>query len=112
MKELKQLMKDVVLHNIGIKVLSLIGALFVWLIIINIDDPYKTKVFQVPVETINESALQSVNKVFEITPAVLQCQGRWQTKRDRSFRFYRYSCNSRSFESVFGKCGKYRAITS
>ena len=44
MKELKQLMKDVVLHNIGIKVLSLIGALFVWLIIINIDDPYKTKV--------------------------------------------------------------------
>lgn len=67
MKELKQLMKDVVLHNIGIKVLSLIGALFVWLIIINIDDPYKTKVFQVPVETINESALQSVNKVFEIT---------------------------------------------
>ena len=86
MKELKQLMKDVVLHNIGIKVLSLIGALFVWLIIINIDDPYKTKVFQVPVETINESALQS--------------------------RFYRYSCNSRSFESVFGKCGKYRAITS
>ena len=33
MKELKQLMKDVVLHNIGIKVLSLIGALFVWLII-------------------------------------------------------------------------------
>ena len=32
MKELKQLMKDVVLHNIGIKVLSLIGALFVWLI--------------------------------------------------------------------------------
>ena len=29
MKELKQLMKDVVLHNIGIKVLSLIGALFV-----------------------------------------------------------------------------------
>ena len=27
MKELKQLMKDVVLHNIGIKVLSLIGCM-------------------------------------------------------------------------------------
>ena len=110
MKELKQLMKDVVLHNIGIKVLSLIGALFVWLIIINIDDPYKTKVFQVPVETINESALQSVNKVFEITSGSI-ANVKVGGKR-RSVRFYRYSCNSRSFESVFGKCGKYRAITS
>ena len=62
MKELKQLMKDVVLHNIGIKVLSLIGALFVWLIIINIDDPYKTKVFQVPVETINELSLIHISE--------------------------------------------------
>lgn len=67
MKELKSFLNNILTHNIGLKILSLIGAVIVWLVIINIDDPYKTKTFQVTVETINESALQSVNKVFEIT---------------------------------------------
>ncbi|MCH5266747.1 MAG: hypothetical protein J1E62_00270, partial [Lachnospiraceae bacterium] len=67
MKEMKTFFHNIITHNIGLKILSIIGAVFVWLIIINIDDPYKTKTFQVAVETINENALQSVNKVFEIT---------------------------------------------
>ena len=65
--ERKNFLHDVILHNFGIKILSLLGAVLVWMIIINIDDPYKTKTFQVKVETINEQALQSVNKVYEIT---------------------------------------------
>lgn len=63
----RSFLHDVILHNLGIKVLSLVGAALVWLIIVNIDDPLKTKTFHVRVETINESAIASVNKVFEIT---------------------------------------------
>lgn len=63
----KSFLHDVLFPNFGIKILSLIGAIIVWLVIINIDDPYKTKTFQVSVETINENAIESVNKVFEIT---------------------------------------------
>lgn len=66
-KKKKSFLHDFLLPNLGIKILSLMGAIVVWLMIINIDDPYKTKVFQVQVETINENALASVNKVFEIT---------------------------------------------
>lgn len=67
MKEMKAFFHDIIFHNVGIKFLSLLGAAIVWLTIINIDDPYKSKLFQVKVETINESAIQSVNKVYEIT---------------------------------------------
>lgn len=53
-------------HNTGIKICSMLLALIVWAVIINIDDPYKTRSFNVEVETINENALKSVNKVYEI----------------------------------------------
>lgn len=66
-KEKMSFLHNVVLPNLGIKILSLVGAALIWLVIININDPYRTKTFQVSVETINENALESVNKVFEIT---------------------------------------------
>jgi YbbR domain-containing protein len=53
-------------RNPGIMVLSLIVAIIVWMAIVNIEDPYKERTFTVPVETINEDALSSVNKVYEI----------------------------------------------
>lgn len=58
--------QNVLFHNLVIKLLSVFGALLVWLLITNIDDPYKAKTFLVPVELINEDALHSVNKVFEV----------------------------------------------
>ncbi len=54
-------------NNLSIKILSILGAVLVWLLIININDPYKTKNFLVQVSTINEEALTAVNKVYEIT---------------------------------------------
>ena len=62
----KEAVKEVLLNNIGIKLGSILVALIVWMIIINIDDPYKTRTFSVSVQTINEDALKSVNKVYEI----------------------------------------------
>lgn len=55
-----------ILNNLGIKIISILVAFIVWMVIINIEDPYKEKTFTVPVETINEDALVSVNKVYEV----------------------------------------------
>ena len=66
-------------NNAGIKLVSVIIAVIVWAVIINIDDPYKTRSFNVEVETINESALNSVNKVYEIiegSTAVVKVKGK------------------------------------
>ena len=41
-------------NNAGMKLISVIIAIIVWAVIINIDDPYKTRSFTVEVETINE----------------------------------------------------------
>ena len=49
-----------------LKIGSVFFALLIWMIIINIDDPYKIRTFSVNVETTHESALQSVNKVYEV----------------------------------------------
>lgn len=59
-------MRDKLAKNIGTKILSLVLAAIIWLVIVNIDDPYKVKTFDVPVEVINGDALVSVNKVYEI----------------------------------------------
>lgn len=61
-----ELYKKIFFNNLSIKLISIVGAVLVWLLIINIDDPYKTKTFLVRVETVNEEALHSVNKVYEI----------------------------------------------
>lgn len=61
-----ELFKKVFFNNLSIKLLSIVGAVLVWLLIVNIDDPYKTKTFLVRVETVNEEALHSAHKVYEI----------------------------------------------
>jgi len=58
--------KKIFFNNLSIKLISIVGAVLIWLLIINIDDPYKTKTFLVRVETVNEDALHSVHKVYEI----------------------------------------------
>ena len=66
-------------NNAGMKLISVIIAIIVWAVIINIDDPYKTRSFTVEVETINENALNSVNKVYEViegSTAVVKVKGK------------------------------------
>lgn len=53
-------------NNLAIKLLSLVFAVFVWLLITNVADPYKTKSFSVDVQMKNEDAISSAHKVFEI----------------------------------------------
>lgn len=60
-------MKEKLINNLGIKILSVCLALFLWIIIINVDDPVKTRVFtNVPVQILNENTLTSKNKAYDI----------------------------------------------
>ena len=53
----KDFIQKYVFNNIGIKLLALFSAIVVWVAIVNIEDPYKERTFNVEVETINEDAL-------------------------------------------------------
>lgn len=60
-------MKEKLINNLGIKILSVCLAAFLWVVIVNVDDPVKTREFtNVPVQVLNESALTSKEKAYNI----------------------------------------------
>lgn len=60
-------MKERLTKNLGIKLLSLVLAAIAWVVIMNLDDPMKVRQFSdIPVEVLNESEIQSLDKVYEI----------------------------------------------
>ena len=59
-------LKDLFTKNIGLKILSAIIAIVIWLVIVNIEDPEKSKVYTVPVTIENEDYLQKLGKVYEV----------------------------------------------
>ncbi len=60
-------MKEKLTRNIGLKVLSIILAAFLWLLITNVDDPITRVPFEnVKVKILNEDAITSQGKVYEV----------------------------------------------
>lgn len=60
-------MKNKITKNLWIKALSLCLAILFWIMVINIDDPVRTRQFtNVPVSVINEDAVSTLDKVYEI----------------------------------------------
>ena len=60
-------MKEKLINNLGIKILSICLAAFLWVVIINVDDPVKTRTFvNIPVQVLNENTLTSKTKTFDI----------------------------------------------
>lgn len=62
---LKKLIKRVT-NNIGIKLMAVLFAVILWLVVVNVDDPTKTKTFTTSVTVENENAITSMGKYFEI----------------------------------------------
>lgn len=59
--------KDKLLNNFGMKILSIILAIIIWLLVTNVDNPYTTKTFtDIPVSVINEDSLLKKNKTWDI----------------------------------------------
>ena len=60
-------MKKVLINNIGFKILSLIFAIALWIIVVNIDDPDVTRTFSgIPVTTLDENVITGNNQVYSI----------------------------------------------
>lgn len=60
-------MKEKLTRNIGLKILSLALAFLIWVVILNVDDPATTSTIKdVPVTRINENAIISRDKVYDV----------------------------------------------
>lgn len=60
-------MKEKLTRNIGLKILSILLALLLWIVIANIDDPFTTVTFRdVKVHILNEDAITSLDEVYDI----------------------------------------------
>ena len=60
-------MKERLTRNFGMKIISLIIAVFLWIIINGLTDPIMTEVIEnIPVKLVNEEAMDSVGKIFEV----------------------------------------------
>ena len=60
-------MKQKLMHNLNLKVLSVLFSIIIWIIVVNIDDPVKSVQFNdVPITVINDLTLKDRNLVYEI----------------------------------------------
>jgi len=60
-------MKQKLMHNLNLKVLAVLFSIIIWVIVVNIDDPVKSVQFNdVPIQVLNESALEDENLCYEI----------------------------------------------
>jgi len=60
-------MKERLTRNLGMKIISLIIAVVLWIIINGLTDPVTTTVVEdIPVRLVNEEAMESVGKIFEV----------------------------------------------
>lgn len=59
-------MKEKLTNNLGLKILSVFLAFFVWLAVVNISNPEVTKSQEVPLDILNESVLEAKNLTYEI----------------------------------------------
>lgn len=61
----KRLLK-IVSNNLGFKILALVLAVIIWLVIVNVEDPERSRVMTVPVSVENEEYLQEQGYSYEV----------------------------------------------
>lgn len=60
-------MKKWLTNNLGLKLISILVAMVLWLIVVNIDDPDKTRTFSnIEVRVLNQDAIEDSGKVYNI----------------------------------------------
>lgn len=61
-----QKIAKLITNNFGLKVLAVIVAVIFWLIIVNVEDPERTRVFTIPVTIENADYLEDMGKTYEV----------------------------------------------
>ena len=59
-------MKKMLTHNLGLKILAVVLAVFTWLIMVNASNPLMTDTQSIPVEVINEDVLKDAGLTYEL----------------------------------------------
>ena len=60
-------MKETLMSNLSLKILSAVAAILLWLVVVNVDDPVKTETYSgIRVSMVNEEAVTSKGKVYKI----------------------------------------------
>ena len=54
-------MKERLTNNLGLKILAVVLAIFMWLIMVNVSNPLMTETRTVAVEMVNENILEKSN---------------------------------------------------
>lgn len=61
------MVKEKIMNNFALKVLAVVVALLLWIVVVNLEDPYTTKNFRnITVQILNEEAIVSLDKVYEV----------------------------------------------
>ncbi len=60
-------MKERLINNLGLKILSIFLAFFVWLVVVNVSNPEVARTKEVPLEIENEQILLAANRTYELT---------------------------------------------
>lgn len=61
----KKIMK-LLTNNLGLKIVSILVAVIVWLVVVNMDNPDKTVSYTIPVKVIDDGSLAEMGKVYEV----------------------------------------------
>ncbi len=62
---MKEKLKRMLTNNLGLKILSVVLALFTWLIMVNVSNPMMTVTHTIPVEFTNEEVLKNAGLTYE-----------------------------------------------
>ncbi|MGL5436638.1 MAG: CdaR family protein [Lachnospiraceae bacterium] len=60
-------MKERLINNLGLKILSILLAFFVWLVVVNVSNPDVTRTKEVLLEIENEQVLLAANRTYELS---------------------------------------------
>lgn len=59
-------MKKIILNNLGLKLISVVIAILLWLTIVYTYDPAKSADFNIPVTVVNGESIEKLGKVYEV----------------------------------------------
>lgn len=69
---MKDRIVDLFTKNIGLKMMSIAIAVMLWFMVVRVDDPTITKIFnQIPIDIVNEEVITDTGKVYDIEDDVL-----------------------------------------
>lgn len=60
-------MKERLINNLGLKILSVFLAFFVWLVVVNVSNPWTRGTVEVPMDIENKQVLLAANRTYEIS---------------------------------------------